>query len=250
MDNTALVTAIATLVAAGMYLYVGWRLFQRPVSPESRLPAAQFSLFWAALGVGTIATAVESLVAAFQTPSLALVITVTDINILLICALLWGLVSYLAYLYTGRRVALPLAVVYGILYVLLLYIITASQPDMVTVNSGVVGVHYATFVNGPILAVLLILLILPEFIASFAYFTLVFRTKDPTIRYRVTLVSWSLIAWFGLSFLNIGARLGGGLGAQIVGQGIGVIIAVVVLLAFFPTAGIRSRFGVSAVAAH
>ena len=247
MDNMALGDGISALVGAALYLFVGWRISRRPVSPQSRFAAAQFTLFWVALSGATAIGGMLSLVAAFTTPTLALAITVTDLNILLACALLWGLVGYLVYLYTGRGFVVPLAVLYGTLYILLLYYLTAGDPTAVLVTAGTVGVSYATPVGGPILGILVILLIVPEFLASIAYFTLVWRTKDRTIRYRVTLVSWSLIAWFSIGSANIGAALGGGLAAEVFGHSIGDIAALVILVAYYPPMAIRTRLGVAPI---
>jgi hypothetical protein len=247
MDSMALGAAVAAGVGASLYLFVGWRISRRKVSPESRFAAAQFTLFWVALSVATAIGGLLSLLAAFTAPPLALVVTVTDLNILLASAFLWGLVGYLVYLYTGRGFVVPLSAMYGTLYVLLLYYLTAGEPTSVVITAGTVGVTYSTPVNGPILAVLVVLLIAPEFLASLAYFTLVFRTKDPTIRYRVTLVSWSLVAWFSLGSLDIGGALGGGLAAEVFGRLVGDLPAVVILAAYYPPMAIQRRLGVAPI---
>ncbi|HEY6238459.1 MAG TPA: hypothetical protein VIZ68_04665, partial [Thermoplasmata archaeon] len=204
MDNEALISAIAGLIAVVVYLYLGWRLSRRRVSHETRLPAAQFVLFWLALALVSGIGALESLTAAFQVPSLALVVTFLYVEILLLCVLLWALVSYLVYLFTGRGYTVPISLLYGTLYVLLVYFITLSEPTNVTVTFGVVSTGFANQVSGPILSLLLLVLLAPEFVGAILYLTLYFRTRDPTVRYRVTLVSLSLIAWFGLGFVNVG----------------------------------------------
>jgi hypothetical protein len=150
MDSTALASAIAAWVGSALYLFVGWRISRRSVSPESRFAASQFTLFWVALAGATAVGGLLSFVAAFTSPSLALAVSASDLNILLISAVLWGLVGYLVYLYTGRGFVVPLSVLYGSLYVLLLYYLTASQPTAVAVTAGTVGVTYAAPVNGPV----------------------------------------------------------------------------------------------------
>jgi len=247
MDNAALVSSIAAWIGVLVYFYLGQRLSRRPVSAEARVPAGQFTLFWIGLAAVSALGAIESLIAAYQLPSLALVLTMLYLEILLLCAVLWALVGYLVFLFTGRGYLVPLSMLYAALYVLLIYFITASGPSSVGVSYGAVTISYATPVGGPILGVLLILLLGPEFIGAFLYFSLFFRTRDPTIRYRVTLVSWSLIAWFGLGFLNIGALLGGGLAAQVLARSFGVFAALVILMAYYPPRAIRTRFGVSSI---
>lgn len=247
MNNAALISAAGALAGVVVYLYLGWRLSRRKVSPQTRLPAVQFSLFWVCLAAASAITGFESLVAAFQAPSLAVVLTLLYLEVLILCLLLWALIGYLTFLYTGRQYILSLAALYGLLYVLLLYFVTASGPDTVTVTLGVVGLGYQTQVGGPILGVLLLILVVPEFLCSILYFSLFFRTRDPTVRYRVLLVSWSLLGWFTLSFVNLGARLGGGLMAEALSNSLGLVTAAVIILAYYPTHGLRTRFGVTGI---
>ncbi|MCI4360071.1 MAG: hypothetical protein L3J91_00045 [Thermoplasmata archaeon] len=248
VDGAALISAIASWIGVILYGYLGFRLAQRRVSADARIPAAQFSLFWLGLGGVTAIGAIESLIAAFQVPPLALVVTLLYLEVLGLCVVLWGLVGYLVYLFTGRSLLVPLAVIYSVIYVLLVYFVTASVPTAVTVTQGSVGVTLSSQVTGPIVGVLLLALLGPEIIGAILYFTLFFRTRDPTIRYRVTLVSWSLIVWLGLgSIVNVAAALGGGLAAQILGRSIGVFAALVILLAFYPPAIIRRRLSVRGV---
>jgi hypothetical protein len=102
-------------------------------------------------------------------------------------------------------------------------------------------------VGGSLLFALLALLIAPEFIGAVLYFTLVFRSRDPTVRYRITLVSWSIILWFGLAALNLPDRLGGGLAVQLFSRSLGVVAALVILLAYYPPRAIRERLGVTGI---
>ena len=189
----------------------------------------------------------ESAVAIAVLPSLAFVLTLYDLNILVTVAALWGLVGYLLYLFLGRHLLVPLSILYGSLYVLLLYYITASDPVRVSLTMGSVGLVFGNQIQGPILAVLVLLLIGPEFLGAILYFTLYFRTRDPTVRYRIALVSWSLIGWFGLSLVPIASGLGGGLAAQVLARSLGIIAALVILAAYYPPRAVRSAFGVVSV---
>ena len=247
MDSELLVSGVASLVGMSIYSYLGWRLSHRAVGPATRVPALQFALFWVGLATFTAIGAVEDLVGAFQLPSLDLVVTAGYLQILILCVLLWCLVGYLLFLFLGRGFLGPLAGFYAVLYVLLVYFITASHPVAVVHSAGQVGVQYASALSGPVIGALLVLLIAPEFLGAIGYFTLFFRTRDPTIRYRIALVSWSLILWFGLGVTNVGALLGGGVAAELLARSLGVIAAVVILLAYFPPAAIRARFRVTRI---
>ena len=247
MNSAPLVVALVDLVAVGIYLFLGWRFSQRSVTAVNKLPVLQFSLFWLGLALVTFITGLESAVAAFTTPPLALVVTLFYIELLLLCAVLWGLVGYLVYLYAGRSFLAPLTTMYAVLYVLLVYFVTASDPAAVTVAVGAVGLQYATPVGGPLLGLLVLVLIFPEFLAAIFYFTLVFRTRDRTARYRIALVSWGLLAFFGLGFVGVDTRLGGGLAAVTLGSLLGLLPALVILIAYYPPRLVRERLGVTGI---
>ena len=187
-----------------------------------------------------------SLDAALASPSIALVVTMVHLEILLLCAALWGLLGFLTYLYTGKSYVAPWSLFYAGLYVTLSFLITASRPNMVSIRNGIVGVRYAQTFAGPLFDALLVGLLAPEFIAAFLYFTFVFRTSDRTVRYRVTLTSWSLIAVFALAVLTPTIEPPGLAGA-LIGQSFGAIAALVILLAYYPPRAIRARFGVRGI---
>jgi hypothetical protein len=247
MNDDALVLAIVDFIAVGIYAFLGWRFSQRHVSPENRLPVQQFTLFWLGLALVTFIGALESAVAAFVTPSLPLIVTLYYVEILVLCAALWGLVGYLIHLYTGKAHLVPLTGLYALLYVLLVYYITSSGPDAVTVTLGAVGFHYATVVGGPVLGLLAIILVVPEFLGAVLYFTLFFRTHDRTAQYRIALVSWGLLAFFGLDFVDLAARLGGSLAAVTLGTVLGIVPVLVIFIAYYPPRLVRDRLGVTGI---
>jgi hypothetical protein len=247
-DLDALVAGGVACIGAGVYLFLGWRLARRPTSLAGRLPAAQFATFWLGLSAVSLTGAFLSLYATFQVPPDAVVVTALHFEVLLLCVALWGLLGYLTYLYSGKSYLVAWSVFYAAIYLGLNYLITLSEPIRVTVTAGVVGVAYATSpFGGPVLDGLLVVLIVPEFLGAVLYFTLVFRSNEPTVRFRVTLVSWSLIVWFGLSAAGLPARLGGGLGAQLLSELIGVAAALVILVAYYPPLVLRRRFGVVSI---
>lgn len=247
MNVDALFSGVGAFVGAGIYFFLGLRLSRRPVSPAARLAAGQFALFWVGLAGVTLIGGAESLVAAFMPPPFALVATLLYLELLVLCVVLWALIGYLTFLFLGRSLLVPLSAFYGLSYVLLLYYIVASGPDGVVVTTGAVSTSFATPVGGVLLAAVFAVLILPEFVASALYFALFFRTTDRTVRYRIAIVSWSLILWFGLSSVNLGSLLGGSLAAAVFGRSLGVLAAIAILLAYYPPRALRERFGVRGI---
>jgi hypothetical protein len=247
VDNEAILSGVVTLAIVVVYGYLGWRLIQRRVSDEARLPATQFGLFWIGLAAVSLVTGVESLGAAFYPPNLALVVTGLYLQLLLICLLLWGLLGYLIYLFLGRHYLAPLTALYTVSYVLLLYAVVAADPSTVTLSSGVVSAGFANPVGGYLAALLFVVLIVPELAGALLYFTLFFRTRDRTVRFRVTLVSWSLFLWFGLTSLHFERLVGGGLASQLASSALGAVAAVAIFVAYYPPPSVRSWLGVQAV---
>lgn len=248
MNDQALVAGITALLGVVVYLYIGIRLARRTVSPEARLPAMQFAAFWIGIGASSALGGILSLIAVVQTPPLALVVAFLYYQLAVVCVALWGLVSYLAYLYTGRDLIVPITVLYVLEYALLTYYVSAGFPDRVSVTYGSVNPVYATTVSGLLVAVPILLLVFPELIAALAYFRLFFRTRDRTVRYRIALVSWGILAWFLLDFLNLGNDSGGNLFWLAVGRSLSLIAALVVLLAYYPPRMIRDRYQIARIA--
>ena len=234
------------MIAASIYSYVGWRLSRRVISSsDARLAWGSFTIWWYGLAATTLIGGFLSLFGAFGLTSLPLFVTATYLNILIICLALWGLLYYLIYLFTGnRRSLVPLALFYIIYYVLLVYYITASIPGDVKISRWNTTLVYRAPLTGPFFVIVIILLLLPQIIGGFAYFTLYFRVSDVTQKYRVLLVSLSIIVWF----LSPLIALSGGVGQQdwwqFASRFIGLAAALTILMAYLPPRWLKQRYGI------
>jgi hypothetical protein len=246
IQPTLFLSVFFAVGAACIYGYVGWRLSKRIVSSsDARLAWGSFTIWWYGLAATTLIGALPDLFGALSLTSLPLFVTAMYANILVICIALWGLLYYLIYLFTGnRRSLLPLTVFYATYYVLLVYYITASIPDNINVGRWSTTIVYRSPLTGPFFVVIVLLLLLPQIIGGFAYFSLYFRVQEVTQKYRVLLVSWSIIAWF----LSPLIALAGGLTQQdwweIASRFIGLAAALIILLAYLPPLWLKERYGV------
>ena len=172
---------VANLGATPVYWYVGTRLSDRPVPARAKLPSIQFSLFWWGLGATGVVTGVGSIVASAGAMYFALGLTLYLLTVLGDVVILWGLVGYLLYLYTGRYHLLELSAGYAAFYVIALYWVIASGPIGVSFASGSLLVQYGHMLGGVVFALVIIGLIFPEVIATILYLSLFFRTgpHDP-----------------------------------------------------------------------
>jgi len=243
---TLLFSALFAMTAAGIYSYVGWRLGKRVISSaEARLAWGSFTVWWYGLAAITLIGGFLRLFGAFGLTSLPLFVTATYLNILITCIALWGLFYYLIYLFTGnRRSLVPSVLFYMIYYILLVYYITASIPDNVNVGRWDTALVYRTPPTGPFIVIILAMLLLPQIIGGLAYFSLYFRVAEVTQKYRVLLVSLSIIVWF----LSPLVALAGGLGQQdwwqFASRFIGLAAALTILMAYLPPRWLKQRYGV------
>ncbi len=252
MSTLTLLTSAAFAVAAAvLYAYVGHRLGQREVSPEASLASHAFSAWWYGLALTSAISAVTTIAITAGTRNVDLLVALGYLSLLAVCVALWGLLYYLIFVFTGRRKAwIPLAIFYVLYYILLLYWLASLNPIGVDVQEWTAEIDYETEVeDSPMLMLILALLLLPQIIGALAYFTLFFRLTDPTQRYRVALVSWSIIVWFSSSYLASIAGLSEYDWWQLVSRFIGLTAALTILAAYVPPKWVRKRFGIEAVEA-
>jgi len=250
IQPTLLFGATFAFLSAGIYFYVGRVLSRRrQTSSGSGMAWLMFVVWWFALSLATLSGGILSLLGAFGIIGLPLFTTITIINLLTTCVALLGLMFYLLYLYTGNtRLIWPVGVFYFGYYGMLVYFVEASDPVGVTVNRWNATLEYQNAVQGPLLLVVLLLLVLPQIIGSLAYFMLYFQVTAKTQKYRILLVSWSIIIWFASSLLAGISGLSQQDWWQIVSRLIGLCAALTILFAYQPPSWIKRRFGVAAIA--
>ena len=245
-ESTLIFSAILAIVAAAIYIYIGWRLGQRAVpSFDARIAWVSFTVWWYGLAIATLIGGLLNLFGAIGLTTLPLFVTATYLNVQVTCIALLGLLYYLIYLFTGNRKWLGLLVVfYLVFYVLLVYYITASAPSGVNVERWTATVSYSIPPSSVFITLLIILLLVPQIISGLAYFLLYFRVTENTQKYRILLVSWSIILWFVSPF----AAEAGGLSDQdwwqVASRLIGLAAAFTILIAYMPPRWLKQKYGI------
>ena len=246
VQPTLLFSALLAATSASIYAYVGWRLSKRVISSsEARLAWGSFTVWWYGLAATTLIGGFLSLFGAVGATSLPLFVTAAYINILISCLALWGLLYYLIYLFTGnRRSLVPLAIFYMTYYVLVVYYITAGMAGNVNVGRWETSLVYRAPPTGPLVAIVLAVLLLPQIIGGLAYFSLYFRVKEVTQKYRVLLVSLSIIVWFLSPLISLTGGLAQQDWWQFASRLIGLAPALTILMAYFPPRWLIQRYGI------
>jgi uncharacterized membrane protein YidH (DUF202 family) len=251
MASTTLLVSIAgSLLTAVLYLYVGNVLRQRKVSDAARLANGMFVLWWQALGgLGLLGAGIFLL---YLAGGLELWIYQTYITLVLLglFVALWGLQFYLVYLYTGsKRSFVPLAVFYGILFVATMALIAyMGTPERIVDD----GWSLKTEPDPPELGVAFglaftLVIIGPQLVAAIAYASLFTKAKDRTQRYRILLVTGSIIVWFGSGLVASGAQVSQDLSYQLFSRVISILGALVILMAYKPPMWIRTKYGIRGI---
>jgi hypothetical protein len=246
IQSTLTFSALFAVVAASIYTYVGWRLSKRIVSSsEGRIAWQSFTMWWYGVAATTLIGGLLNLFGALGLTILPLFVTATYINLQVSCLALLGLFYYLIYLFTGNSQWLkPLAILYMVYYILLVYFVTASHPVNVTLEPWSTELAYGTPLTGPFFVIVVVLLFVSQIIGGLAYFTLYFRVTDVTQKYRILLVSWSIIIWFLSPFVGVAAGLEGQEWWQIANRLIGLVAALTILMAYLPPRWLRQRYGI------
>lgn len=259
-QTTLAIATIGSILTSFLYVYIGRVIRLRKVSTEARLANGMFVLWWHSLGalgfLGAIAMVLY--MAGALDDRIWLYQTYTTFVILILFLALWGLQFYLLYLYTGsRKWFMPLAVFYSILFLLTEGLIEyIGAPDRLVDNGWQLKAEYLDAATGEYGDVefgmafnlaFSALIIGPALFTAIAYARLYRKTADRTQRYRIALVTGSIIVWFGSSVIGTALDVTGALAWQLFTRVISILGALVILMAYKPPRWVRERYRVHGV---
>lgn len=247
---TLLSMAAIGTASAFAFLAVGRLLGRRHVDGEARLAHQAFRLWWVSLALSTLLGSVlRDVLVAFGVTSLPLFIAAQYGNIALVCIALAGLLYYLVYVYSGRRGAWkPIVAFYVLYFAFLVSVIVQAHPIGVVAKRFSASLVYETpIAQHPMYPTLILLLVGPQILAALAYFLLVFRVEGTTARYRVSMVSLSILGWFGMTLVAAMTGMNQLPYWPVVSRLLGLTAAFMVFLAYRPPGFVRRSLGVRAV---
>ncbi|HUR67782.1 MAG TPA: hypothetical protein VM370_00930 [Candidatus Thermoplasmatota archaeon] len=248
MNETLLLDALLQVVTGIFYAYVGRVCARRRIGGDAQLAASMFSVWWYALGALSGSAALTRVLAYAGVRELGVFVTLTHIAILGLCLAFWALQYYLVYLFSGeRRWLLPLSGFYLALYIWIVYLIVWETPIGVDVSAWAVKLTFERpLTTGPVVAALTLLLIVPPVLGGIGYARLFFRVTEPTARYRIGLISFTIVAWFGSSLAAWGMGINTASWWQGVSRAIGLVAALMIVAAYRPPAWVRRRWQIQA----
>jgi hypothetical protein len=197
-----LLSALECAIGLG-YLAVGAHYGRRAAAGHDRWPAL-FALFWCAFGAYGLLEALWSLAVAALPLPFEVGVTILHVKVVLACLGFFGLVCYLARLYTGRDVRLPAGAYYATALVVLLYSYDRAEPVGQEVQAWRGGLVYARS-DGVLGTWAPILAMAPALGAAIAFLGLARVAPDAAARRRVVRLGTALVvflAGLSLGWLN------------------------------------------------
>lgn len=190
-----LVAASLLAIAGGLvYALLGTRF----LALARRAPMqASFALFWLGIAAYAVLDSAWGLAVPLLDPPLAYGLAVLQLKILAGTVGFFGLVYYLAYLYTGRKGLLwPLLVFYVFVYAFTTYAYAARDPIGQEARMWGSGLTYAN-PGGPLSDAAYALLFGPPLLAAIAYGALLPRAGTRQQRLRILATSLAFAVFFG-----------------------------------------------------
>ncbi len=243
--TAALYVAVAPLCAA-----VGVALARRRMADAaSRRAVRLFAVFWLALAADALLGALELALVGAGFASAGLALGFSVVAFLAVSLMMWGLLHYLLFLFTGRPGWLwPLAAFYALAFATSVVLVASWEPTGLEPTRWGVEVDYAAQPTPAAGLFLSLAFLLPPILGALAYGSFLPRVGDATRRYRIALVSGGIFLWFATSVV-LGARP---LADDDAVQGIGRLVTLVSILAvaaaYFPPPFARRRWGIESLA--
>lgn len=250
MVSTLLVAdAALASVTAILYAYVGGITLRRTTSDAaSRRAVRLFAVWWLGLAAMTLVGVLRTAIFVGGITDLTTHVILSYVTLPLLVAILWGLVSYLAYIYMGSpRVFGAITWFHVALLVSLVYLVVALRPTGVELTATSAAIQYANEVPRRVTIALILAIILPALAAAVGYASLYFRTDDRNARYRIAMVSGAFVLWFGSAGIAGLLRLGELEYWPIASRGIALVATIMVLAAYKPPRFAQEAYGVEPV---
>lgn len=247
---TLAIDAALALATALVFAYVGqMTLRRRPTEIDGARALRRFAAWWFGLAAYTLVGGLRSAMAAAGNLDLTLHAAVSNLSTIPLVVLLWGVVSYLAYIYTGRRAALTASTVLHVA-ILVFYagVLLTFEPVAVRAQTWTVSIDYADGgLPGWVTALVLFSILGPTLAAAVGYASLYFRTRERNARYRIAMVSSGFLLWFGSAAVASLTPIAQAEWWPPASRLLGILATAIILAAYRPPAWVRVRFGIEPV---
>jgi MFS family permease len=153
------------------------------------------------------------------------------------------------YLYTGsKRSFAPLGVFYAILFMATIALIEkVGSPERIVDNGWSIRTEPQVEFGLAFNLGFTLLIIGPQMLAAIAYARLYRKTDDRTQKYRIAMVTGSILLWFGSSVVAAALELSQDVAWQLASRLIGIVGALGILVAYKPPRWLRDKYGIRSI---
>lgn len=246
VSATLLAAALVAFLSAAAYGTIAWQIRKRaPADPHDQWALDHFVLWWAATAANILVAGLLYVAAAFDRITLAMQLADSLLQRVVLAVSLWGLLTYLLYLVTGKRYGRLTGVLYTAHAAFMVAVILYSRPSGVIVGAWRTDLTYGTEPTRILDLVNLVLIVLLPVFACIAYLIIGIRLpkgEHAEQRYRAIIVSTALIFWWTVA-VTAGQRALLELEwLQLVNRALGLCAALAIVLAYNPPSMIRRRW--------
>jgi len=226
---TLLIAGSISVVVGISFTAVARAISRMQASGDGRTALRGYAIWWIALAFYLVLQGVFTVLAGFDVAIETVYIWSRAVLIPVLCIGVWGLTSYLLYLYTGdRRVFVVVGVFYAVVALLFYWAQFSQVRPGIQVERWIVTVDDTS----ALYRIVYVLVGAPPIAAALAYLGLLRRVEHRVQKYRIILVASSILAYVGSGLV---ARLTAGDAAIFVTLVVfGSLAAAASLLAYYP----------------
>ncbi len=242
-----------------LYFFIGHSLGKKSFENDEDARAWRaFRVWWFGMAANTGINGLSVLLLSLGVDYVPLFVVFSLAATLSAAPALWGLLTYLMYIFRGsHRASRWVAGFYIAFGLFLLVSIYVFHPIGVSLGSWEANIQYQNApegIFGLVYGVLLILLLsLPPILASFGMFSLYFKVTERSAKFRTLLVPLGFFCLFGVAYfiplilILVGINLNATSWWPLTIRILGIAALVLIYFAYFPPAFLRDRLQVKSV---
>lgn len=200
----------------------------------------RFGVWWGALALSVLCTLASIALTARVPGSAPAVVALQYVGLALLSTAIWGFVSYLAYVFTGRGVMFAVADIVGALQFVgaVMFLESLDPRGLALTSAGAVPV-FAREPSALVGVAFAILYFAIPLAASLGLLIVRSRALDPTTRWRSMALGAATTVWFVVGILLAGSPVP--FVSAVLGPALAVLTALLVLLTYRPPAWLREK---------
>lgn len=262
MNDNITLAMLLYLVSAGLYAFIGFSLGRKTFDDKTSAQAWNaFRIWWFAMAINNVLNLLSVGLFSQGITDLNVHLAIKVANIVAPSVALWGLLSYLVYVFTGnRRANMVLTIFYVLFAIALIYGTLALQPTGVrmdewntALDNRITGEQLGEAASWAIALSFLLAIALPPFLAAIGFFMLYFRVKERSQKYRSIMVPAGIIIIFGFSVIlplllyPFGVRVSEVSWWPVTIRALGVLALIMIYWAYYPPRFIQKTLQVTPI---